>query len=122
MSRVFYFIAGLIALALGTLGALLPLLPTTPFVLLAAFCFAKSSRRLHGWLVTHAYFGPLIRNWRASGAIARSHKIAAVIAMVSTLALSLILGVGAPILAVQLVVLLLAGTFVLTRPDPVQAR
>lgn len=122
MSRAFYFVAGLTALALGVLGAALPLLPATPFVLLAAFCFAKSSRRLHGWLVGHAHFGPLVRNWQTSGAIARGHKIVAALTMALTLALSLILGVGVSILAIQTIVLLLAGTFVLTRPDPQPSR
>ena len=118
MSRTFYFIAGLIALAFGALGALLPLLPTTPFVLLAAVCFAKSSPRLHRWLLAHAYFGPLVQNWQSSGAIARHHKIAAALTMALAFAISLIAGVGLFILGIQAIVLLLAGAFVMTRPDP----
>ena len=57
--------AGVIALFLGLLGVLLPGLPTTPFVLLAASCFAKASPRLHRWLTQHRYLGPMVRDWEA---------------------------------------------------------
>ena len=61
--------AGLLALATGIVGAFLPLLPTTPLVLLSAFCFSRSSPRLERWLLEHPRFGPLIRDWRAYRAI-----------------------------------------------------
>ncbi len=54
---------GLCALVLGLAGILLPVLPTTPFILLAAACFARSSLRFHGWLLEHRIAGPLIREW-----------------------------------------------------------
>ena len=57
--------AGLVSLVLAVLGVLLPGLPTTPFVLLAAACFAKGSPRLHRWLVNHRYLGPMVRDWEA---------------------------------------------------------
>ena len=58
--------AGLVALGLGLIGIVLPGLPTTPFVLLAAACFARASPRLHGWLTTHRYLGPMVRDWEAN--------------------------------------------------------
>ena len=58
--RVIWLIAGSISLGLGLLGVFLPLLPTVPFVLLAAFCFARSSERLHDWMLEHPKFGPAI--------------------------------------------------------------
>lgn len=63
MVRWLYMGAGLLAVALGLLGVVLPLLPTTPFLLLAAGCFARSSPRLQRWLYRHPLFGTLIRNW-----------------------------------------------------------
>ncbi|UTW12479.1 YbaN family protein [Marinobacterium rhizophilum] len=67
--RGFYLLAGMLALLLGALGVVLPLLPTTPFVILAAFCFSRSSERLHQWLLNQRLFGPLIRDWEAHGVI-----------------------------------------------------
>ncbi len=60
---------GWIALTLGIFGVVLPLLPTTPFVLLAAACFAKSSPRFHHWLLTHKFFGPIIHNFQSGKGI-----------------------------------------------------
>lgn len=116
--RVVFVVLGLVALGLAILGAVLPLLPTTPFVLLAAYCFARSSKRLHAWLLSHPYFGPIIRNWQASGAIAPRHKFAAGLGMASTLGISYVLGVSMTVIAVQAVVLLMVATFVMSRPHP----
>lgn len=55
--------AGLLSLGLGLLGVVLPGLPTTPFVLLSAACFAKASPRLHRWLTQHRFLGPMVRDW-----------------------------------------------------------
>jgi len=63
--------------ALGVVGAFLPILPTTPFIILAAACFARSSPRLEAWLLSHRVFGPLLRDWRERGAIPRHAKLAA---------------------------------------------
>ncbi len=67
--RLLYWIAGVTALLLGAIGVVLPLLPTTPFVILAAFCFSRSSERLHRWLLNQRLFGPMIRDWEAYGVI-----------------------------------------------------
>lgn len=72
--RALWATAGLVALATGIVGAFLPLLPTTPLVLLAAFCFSRSSARLERWLVEHRHFGPMILDWRARRAIPRRAK------------------------------------------------
>ena len=76
-------LVGLVALGLGALGIALPLLPTTPFVLLAAFAFAQSSEKLHRWLLEHNVFGPLIDNWHRYGAISRRAKIISVVSVVA---------------------------------------
>jgi len=74
--RGFYLVLGLTFVGLGVVGAFLPVLPTTPFMILAAACFARSSTRLENWLLGHSRFGPLLRDWRARGAIPRPAKFA----------------------------------------------
>ena len=108
---------GMLALGLGLIGVPLPLLPTTPFLLLAVFCFARSSPRLHDWLVHHPRFGPPIRNWRENGAISRKNKTFAMIAMGGVFALSLAMGAPVFALVAQGLVLACTATFILTRPD-----
>ena len=115
--RALWLLLGFGCLGAGAAGAVLPLVPTTPFLLLAAFAFARSSPRLHDWLLSHPRFGPLIDDWRRHGAIARGTKIMAVAIMALTFALSLALGAGAGLLIVQAIVLGGAALFVLTRPD-----
>ncbi len=61
--------AGFVSLAVGIVGIALPLLPTTPFVLLAALCFSRGSARWERWLLAHPRFGPMVRDWRAHRAI-----------------------------------------------------
>lgn len=72
--RLLWVLAGVLALATGIVGIFLPLLPTTPLVLLAAFCFARGSTRCERWLLTHPRFGPMIRDWRIRRAIPRRVK------------------------------------------------
>ena len=69
--------AGVIALGLGVLGIILPLLPTTPFLLLAATCFFNSSEKLYTWLIGHKWFGDYIRHYREHRAVTLRVKIAA---------------------------------------------
>ena len=67
--RVLWGTAGAVALAAGIVGAFLPVLPTTPFVLLAPFCFSRSSARAEAWMLAHPRFGPMVRNWRQHRAV-----------------------------------------------------
>ena len=69
--RVLFAAAGLVFVGFGVLGILLPGLPATPFLLLAAYCFTRSFPRLHHWLVTHPWFGPYIRGARSGWRIPR---------------------------------------------------
>ncbi|MDP1583489.1 MAG: YbaN family protein [Bradyrhizobium sp.] len=75
--RVFYFCLGWVLVALGVIGAVTPLLPTTIFLIGAAGCFARSSPRLEAWLLHHPQFGKPLRDWRSEGAISRPAKITA---------------------------------------------
>jgi hypothetical protein len=67
--RVVWVAAGVLMLATGIVGIFLPLLPTTPFVLLAAACFARGSERCERWLLAHPRLGPIVRDWRAHRAV-----------------------------------------------------
>ena len=73
--KTLYIVIGTISLALGILGIFLPLLPTTPFLLLTAALYFKGSFRLYNWLLNHRYFGPYIRNYRENKAIPLRAKI-----------------------------------------------
>jgi len=117
MIRLIWTGAGWVCFALGVAGAALPLLPTVPFMLLAAVCFARGSERFHDWLVGHPRFGPAIQDWRTHRAIARSSKRAALVAIALSFAVSLALGVTSTVLAVQALALGAVAVFVLTRPD-----
>ncbi|MCY3731952.1 MAG: YbaN family protein [Rhodospirillaceae bacterium] len=117
-ARVAWLIIGIVALAIGGLGAVLPLLPTTPFVLIAAIAFAKSSARLHAWLLDHSIFGAVINDWRRHGAISRSTKITSIAVMAIVLAISLLLDAPKTVIALQAVVLGACAIFVASRPLP----
>ncbi len=120
--RSVWFVIGVLALALGALGIFLPLLPTTPFILLAAYSFARSSRSVHDWLLRHRIFGPLIENWRRYGAISRRSKMLAIVSLVAVITLSLFLGVPRHVVWIQLGVLTVTGVFILSRPHPPSGR
>ncbi|HBZ05419.1 MULTISPECIES: YbaN family protein [Massilia] len=83
-------IAGALALVLAILGLFLPLLPTTPFLLLASACFARGSSRLHGWLVNHRVFGVYLRNFEAGNGIPLRAKIVASVMMWSSLVVAMV--------------------------------
>ncbi len=114
--RMLWLTTGLMALACGLAGIVLPLVPTTPFLLVAAFSFARSSPRLHDWLVTHPRLGPPIHDWNTHGAIRQRAKATAIVLMAATLVLSLAAGVSNVVLTIQAVVLIIVAAFVLTRP------
>lgn len=116
--RPFWLALGIGCVGLGILGIALPLLPTTPFLLLASYAFARSSPRLHAWLVSHGRFGPLIDDWHRYGAISRRAKVAAVGLMAATFGGSVLAGFGGPVLLVQAGILVAVAAFLLTRPDP----
>jgi len=115
--RFLWLVTGFLFLGLGVLGAFLPILPTTVFLLVAAACFARSSPRLHGWLTGHPVFGPPIRNWQAYGAISRPAKRLAVGTMAVVFALSVAFGLPGVALAAQGLLMGVGAAFILTRPD-----
>jgi len=115
--RALWKIAGGISLVLGVIGIVLPLLPTTPLILLAAFCFSKGSERMHHWLTTHRVFGPMIDDWNRNGAINKRAKYLATLSIAAIFLLSIAMGLRPMILIIQGVTLGCVLTFIWTRPD-----
>ncbi|WP_075096413.1 YbaN family protein [Planctomyces sp. SH-PL14] len=88
MRRWLYVSAGLVSVGLGVLGAFLPVLPTTPFLLLASWAFMKSDPRWHAWLLRLPRFGPMIRDWDERRAVPRRAKRTAYVVVPSVIALT----------------------------------
>jgi len=80
-AKYLLILAGVVLVAIGTIGIFLPGLPTTIFMIGAAVCFAKSSPRLHNWLLSHRWFGPIIHNWHETRSIPRNTKRVALLMM-----------------------------------------
>lgn len=115
--RHVYVILGWLSVGLGLIGVVLPVLPTVPFMILAAFLFAKGAPRARAWLVDHAHFGPHIRAWEESGAISRKAKVLAVGTMAAVFLVSVVTGLPGWVLAVQAACMGPAALFVATRPE-----
>ncbi len=116
--RLLYFALGAAALMLGLVGVVVPLLPTTPFLILAAFGFARSSPRLEQWLLTHPRFGPGLVAWRTRRAIPPAAKRASALGMALGFALFwLWRAPAAPLLLLVGGLMLLVSAWVWTRPD-----
>ncbi len=87
-SRIPYSVAGWVFVALATAGLALPLLPATPFLLLAAWCFARSSPRFHDWLIRHRIFGELIAAYRERKGMTVLNKVVTLLTLWFTMAVS----------------------------------
>lgn len=118
MTRAVFFVLGLVLVVLGIVGAFVPLMPTTIFLILAAGCFARSSPRMERWLMEHRRLGPPLRAWREHGAIPPQAKALALAGIVAGYALfwigarpawPLALGVATALAAIVI--------FILSRPN-----
>lgn len=116
MLRLGYVLLGAVSLLFGVIGLFLPLLPTVPFVILAAFFFARGDPRVERWLVEHPRFGPHILAWRTRGAISRRGKRAALIAFTASALLGFLL-LQPPWAFAPLAVAILGGTWISSRPE-----
>ncbi len=94
--------AGTIALGLGIVGIFLPILPTTPLILLAAACYANSSVRFYNWLMNNRWFGPLLHRWRKEGTVPLRAKIIAIAMIIVTVGTSVYFFI--PVMAVKILV------------------
>jgi hypothetical protein len=118
MRNIILLIAGHSCLFLGIIGAFLPIIPTTPFLLLAAFCYSKSNHKLHTWIIGHKYLGPPINDWEKNGVISLKAKFFA------SIMLSLVMIFRIPSLEIELpfkifaiVTILLVLIFIWSRPS-----
>ncbi|PLK26342.1 YbaN family protein [Novosphingobium sp. TH158] len=116
LAHPFWLAGGILSFAMGTIGIALPILPTVPFYLLAAFCFARSNQRWEQWLLDHQVWGPPIRRWRERRAISLAAKASAVGAMSVGAVVTWVL-LGWPWAGISLAVLVIAGTWICTRPS-----
>ena len=117
MRRPLYIGIGLVATALGIVGLFVPLMPTTGFLLIAAWAFARSSPRLEAWLRGHPSLWPLIVDWEERRAIPVKAKVLAVAGMSLSLAIMWRAGVATAWLAVTAVVLAAIAGWIVTRPS-----
>ncbi len=91
VKRLLLILAGSISLVLGVIGIVLPVLPTTPFLLLAAFCYLRSSRRLYDWMLNNRVFGTYIYNYLTYRAVKKSVKVVTLALLWSALSVSIAL-------------------------------
>ena len=88
--RYLYMFAGTVCVVTGVVGIVVPVLPTAPFILLAAACYARSSERLHQALLQHRYFGPMINDWQEHRAMAKKVKIKATLLIAVSFTLTIV--------------------------------
>jgi len=118
-ARLMLIAAGLICVGLGALGILLPGLPTTPFLLLAAYCFARSSERFHSWLLNHRWFGSYVSNFESGRGMTRPAKATTLLVMWLSFGITIVLFV--PVVWGQASMFLLAvatSVYIMRLPTP----
>lgn len=104
--RSLFFVAGTITLVLGAVGIVLPILPTTPFLLISLACYLRSSERMTHWMLNNKYFGTYIRNYKEGKGIPMKTKLFAITVLWITISISAFVLV--PILVVQIILLVVA--------------
>jgi uncharacterized membrane protein YbaN (DUF454 family) len=115
-ARPLWLTGGIVSVGLGAIGAFLPIVPTVPFLLLAAFCFARSNPAWERRLFEHRTYGAPLRNWRDRRAISRKAKVSAVVAMSAGVVFTW-LAIGWPWVLISIAVLGIAGSWIWTRNE-----
>ena len=116
--RLFYFITGWLFFIVGLAGVALPVLPTTPFMLLALWCFSKSSERFHQWLYHHRIFGPVLQQWDQNRVIPLPAKIMSVSMMLASFMYLVLFREPSLWVVIPVSLLMLYGLwFILTKPS-----
>ena len=115
--RIAYIGLGLVFVGLGVLGAFLPVLPTTPFLLVALWAFSSSSKRLEAWLLEHRRFGPRLRAWRAHRVVPLPVKLTAWGSMIGSLSVMVVAGASRLALGGAASVMLVGAVYVARCPS-----
>ena len=118
MSRLFFLLLGHVFLGLGLIGIVLPILPTTPFLILACGCYGRSSGKFQQLLLNNRWSGPLLHNWQKNRSISLRTKCLALLVMSAAITYSVIL---IPLLIVKIILVLTAlgvSYYIITRPSP----
>ncbi|MBB6522831.1 YbaN family protein [Pseudoteredinibacter isoporae] len=114
--RLLYMALAYFCVGLGVLGIFLPVLPTTPFLLLALWAGSKGSRRFKWWLLRHPRLGPGLRLWYREGSIPLMGKCLAVVFISASWVMIYLRDTSTTLLLVLSIILLGSATFILTRP------
>jgi uncharacterized membrane protein YbaN (DUF454 family) len=116
VKRQLYLVAGWASVAAGTVGIFLPILPTVPFMILAAFCFARSSPALEAKLMNHPRYGPHLVAWRERGIVSRRAKLSATAAFAASMVVGFI-ALSLPWSLIPAAVAVICGSWLWNRPE-----
>jgi len=118
LGRALWLGLAAISLVLGVIGIVLPVVPTTPFILLAAFAAARGSQRLHGWMRNNRRFGPMLQDWERDGAVSRRAKYFATITMLGSTAGLFVFSPRWWMAAIAAAIMLAVAIWLWRRPEP----
>ena len=116
MRRTIFKLLGMLCVGLGAVGAVLPIMPTVPFLLLAVYFFARSNPELERKILDHPHWGPQVRDWRERRALSRRSKTIAIVAMASG-AVFTYFTLGHPWYWLSVAILVIAGGWIATRNE-----
>lgn len=117
MHKFFFVCCGHLSLAIGVIGIFLPILPTTPFVLLACGCYAKGSERFHVALLRNKWFGPLIKDWHEHKTISIRAKAIAILMIAANIMLAIVVVPLLPVKIILGVLGIVVALYIFTRPS-----
>lgn len=116
--RYLLLVFAVVCLAIGVIALFIPGLPTTVFILIAGWAAARSSPRFHDWLVNHRHFGPMLRDWRAHGAVSRRAKIMATVMMSGSAVIFFMVSPRRWVAELLIAVMALVLMWLWLRPEP----
>ena len=113
--NVFYIVIGTLSLVFGLIGVILPVLPTTPFILFSAWCYYRGSERLHNWLINHPYLGPIIEEYGEGEGMTKESKMKAIGMTWLAVILTAVFFLDSFSMRVLIIIVAMIGTIILLR-------